>query len=117
MKTITYVLLLMTLTACASQQYIVDTKGVDMDQYAVDLQECEAYRDQLNGTDSVAKSAALGAAIGAGIGAILGNSTTAAQMGGTVAIQAGSAKALENDHQKDRIVKNCLLQRGYKVLN
>lgn len=105
------------LITCASNQFLVDTKGIDMQQYEIDLEECKAYADQLKTGKTVAKSAGFGALVGAAIGVALGDSDTAARMATGGAIQGGAAGGLEGNRSKDGIVKSCLRQRGYKVLN
>ncbi len=105
------------ISGCASNQYVVDTKGVDMEQYQMDLEECKAYRSQLNTGKTVGKSAAFGAVMGAAIGAALGDSDSAARLAGATAVQGGAGAALEGDRSKDDIVKNCLQGRGYRILN
>ena len=117
MGRIVTILALLVIQGCASNRYIVDTKGIDLAKYEQDLAECKAYRGQVDNTGAVARSAGAGAIVGAAIGAIVGDSDTAAEIGGAAAVQAGAGKAVEGEHEKDRVVKNCLRQRGYKVLN
>lgn len=105
------------LFTCASNQYLVDTKGVDMQQYELDLEECKAYAEQLKTGKTVAKSAGFGALVGAAIGAALGDSDLAADMATSSAIQGGAVGGIEGNRSKHEIVKSCLRQRGYKVLN
>jgi len=109
--------LMLVMQACASNQYIVDTKGIDQAQYERDLEECKAYREQLKTGKTVGKSAAFGAVVGAAIGAALGDSESAIKLAGAGAAQGGAGGAIEGDRNKDDIVKNCLSQRGYRVLN
>lgn len=111
------IIVLLFTSACASNQYVIDTKGVDQAQYQIDLDECKAYRDQLKTGKTVGKSAAFGAVIGAAIGAALGDSDTAVRMAGGGAVQGGAGGALDGNRSKDEIVKSCLSQRGYRVLN
>ena len=101
-------------TGCASHKPIVDTKGVNMAQYEHDLEECTEYAQQVDTGQKVARSAAVGAAVGAAIGAVFGNAGDGATSG---AIDGGASGGLDADHEKARVVKNCLRGRGYRVLN
>jgi hypothetical protein len=89
----------------ATSQPIVDTKGVDQQQFAQDKYECEQYADQAN----VAGDAAVGALGGAAGGAALGAAT-----GGVVGLGGGAYSGVE---QKREIYRNCMRNRGYSVLN
>ncbi|MDJ0929035.1 MAG: glycine zipper family protein [Gammaproteobacteria bacterium] len=93
---------------------IIDTQGVNMAQYEQDLADCEVYRDEVNTAAGVAKGTAAGAAVGGATGAITGRPGEAAGVG---AIWGGARSAQLNDREKDRVVKNCLRGRGYRVLN
>ena len=104
-------------TGCATHNYVIDPKGVDMNQYAIDLQECQAISKQVSLGDGVAESAVAGAVVAALVGAVAGDSETAAEAGTIVGLEAGAAKATENDLEREMIVKNCLSNRGYVVLN
>ena len=102
------------LAACASHKPIVDTKGVNMALYEKDLAECTELAEQVDSGQQVAKSAAVGAAVGAAIGAIFGNAGDGAATG---AVDGGTSGGLNADHEKDRVLKRCLIGRGYRVLN
>ena len=93
---------------------IVDTKGVNMALYEKDLAECTELAEQVDSGQQVAKSAAVGAAVGAAIGAIFGNAGDGAATG---AVDGGTSGGLNADHEKDRVLKRCLVGRGYRVLN
>lgn len=104
------------LGACASKP-IIDTRGVDMRKYNQDLAECQAYADQVDVTRRAAGSAAAGAVVGAVVGAAVGNSDTAqggAGAGAAGGAARGTARGLE---ERERVVRNCLRNRGYAVLN
>ena len=105
------------LHSCASNQFIVDKKGIDEVQYQADLEECKAYSEQLKTGKTVAKSAGFGALVGGVIGVALGDADMAARMAGAGAAQGAAGGAIEGDRSKDDIVKSCLSQRGYRVLN
>lgn len=94
---------------------IVDNKGVDLNRYEADLQECQAYA---KATPNAGKSAAGGAAAGAALGLVLaligGDKKLASAGAGAVVGGAVGASAGETN-QRD-IIRNCLRGRGYKVL-
>lgn len=100
--------------ACASKKPIIDTAGVDMDQYARDLADCEQVATQVDTGGTAAKSAAAGAAVGAALGAVWGDIGSSAAGG---AVTGGAGGLLAADEEKARVVKNCMRNRGYAVLN
>lgn len=104
------------LTACASQP-IVDTKGVNMIQYQQDLAECETYAQQVQVAGKAATGAVAGAVVGAVVGAAVGNSGTAGRAAGAGAAVGASKGTGRGLHEKQRVVHNCLRNRGYSVLN
>src|SRR6056297_3033635 len=88
------------LAGCASDPIIDDT-AVDSVQYQKDLEECREVAQQVKAASTIGKSALFSAAFGAATGAISG-------------VGGGGLKA---DEEKSTVIKNCLRQRGYKVLN
>jgi hypothetical protein len=104
-------------TACASDQVIVDTKGVDMSHYQQDRKECEAYAQQVSTGQQAAKSAGFGAAIGAALGAIFGGSRDVIRSAGAGGVVGGAQGAAKGEGQKEQVLRNCLSGRGYRVLN
>jgi len=98
----------------ANPNPIVDTRGVDMVAYQQDLADCQVYREQIDIGVGVAKGAAAGAAVGAATGAISGNTGRGAGYG---AIAGSAASVRLNEREKQKVVKNCLRGRGYRVLN
>jgi hypothetical protein len=113
---ITAVSLMLALAAgCASHPGpIIDTKGVNMARYEIDLRECSEYAEEISVAEGTAKGAAAGAVVGAAAGAISGDADRGAGYG---AIGGGTRSALYNQREKERVVKNCLRGRGYRVLN
>jgi len=113
----------LALAGCASRQYgaggqiIIDTKGVDMYQYQVDLEECRSYAAQVAVADRAATGAAGGAVVGGVLGAIVGDSDTAKKGAGVGAVTGGVRGAASASQERDRVVRNCLRGRGYRVLN
>ncbi len=93
---------------------IVDTKGVDPEQYAQDWAECEAYTEEVLIAEGVVKGAVVGAAVGAAAGAISGDAGEGAAYGG---LYGGTQSGLEADRMRQQVFKRCLRNRGYVVLN
>ena len=113
----TLVLALICLAAGCAQQPIIDTKGVNMVQYAQDLEECEAYAEQVLVARKALGGAAAGAVVGAAIGAAVGNSNTAQRSAGAGAVVGASKGTGRGLQEKQQVVHNCLRNRGYAVLN
>jgi outer membrane lipoprotein SlyB len=96
---------------------IVDMKGVDPAKYQTDLNECGAYADQVNATSKVAGNAVGTAAVGGAVGAIFGGAHGAAQGAGAGAVVGGAHGVEDTLHERNQVVKTCLRNRGYSVLN
>jgi len=105
----------LVVAACSSHPGpIVDTKGVNMAKYEVDLAECQAYADQVHIEAGVARGTVAGGAVGAATGAVVGDTAKGAGVGAI----AGAAKSARiGEREKSQVVKNCLRGRGYRVLN
>lgn len=93
---------------------IVDTKGVDMQKYAQDWDECEVYTEDVLIAKGVVKGSATGAAVGAIDGAIWGDIERSAARG---ALYGGTKSGLDADRVRQEVFKRCLSGRGYRVLN
>jgi len=98
---------------CAgSSKPVIDPAGVDMEQYNADLAECEQIAEQVD--QKAGEGAAGGAVVGGLIGAITGNTARGAGVGAV----AGGAKGVgSTNKERSRVVKNCLRNRGYQILN
>jgi hypothetical protein len=97
---------------------IIDTKGVDMEAYAQDWDECEEYTEEVIVAQGVAKGAGLGAAVGAAVGAIGGGSSSrVAESAGYGAVWGGTRSGLDADEMQQDVFKRCMRGRGYRVLN
>lgn len=111
----------MLLTACSSQRVIVDQQGTDMSMYNRHLAECRSYAEQVPTGTEAAKGAVGGAVIGGALGAIAGDNAGrgvgAGRGAGAGAVVGGVRGGGRAENEKDRVVKNCLRNRGYKVLN
>jgi uncharacterized protein YcfJ len=114
-----------TLVGCAqSYQPVVDTKGHDTARYQQDLYECRQYAEQtspvqdaaVGGLGGAAAGAALGAITGALVGGVSAGSGAAlgAATGGALGVGAGAYSGV---NEQQRIIDNCLRNRGYSVLN
>jgi len=115
MRQMLMILLIIILYGCAAHpEPIVDTRGVDKARYERDLADCNAYGDQIHIEEGVAKGAVAGAAVGSATGAISGDAASGAGYG---AIYGAADSARLNDREKQRVVKNCMRGRGYRVLN
>ena len=100
-----------------STRVITDTQAVDMAQYNKDMYECRQYAAQVNAGADALGGLIVGAIVGAAIGAAIGNSDTAQKGAGFGAIDGAAEGASGALSEQDQVIKNCLLGRGYKVLN
>ena len=105
------------IAGCASRNIIIDPQGVNMAQYNQDLNECTALAEQVDVGRQTAGRALAGAAVGAAIGAAVGNSDTAQRGAGAGAVAGGARGAGQATTEKQVVVRNCLRNRGYSVLN
>ena len=96
---------------------IVDMKNVDPYQYRVDAQECEEYADQVQTGQKVLQGAAAGAVVAGAVGAIFDGGDGLAKGAGSGAVVGGAQGAGRGIHERRRVVRNCLRNRGYAVLN
>lgn len=118
MKTgIPILILLAILSACASKNIIIDEKGVDMTKYEIDLAECQGYSDQVDTTGEVVSEGARGAVVGALLGAVTGDSDDVQQAAAAGAVIGAAHGQRKGSNEEQRVVKQCLIGRGYRVLN
>ena len=119
-------ILVFIVSGCANQHQsghagngdvIIDTQGVDMQQYYQDMDDCRSFATQVPVAEKATKTAVGGAVVGGVLGAIVGNSSTAAKGAGVGAVTGGLKGASSGHRERDRVVKNCLRGRGYRVLN
>ena len=96
---------------------IIDTKGVNLNQYRLDLADCKQFAKDVSVARKAGVGAVAGAAVGAVLGAAVGNSDTAARTAGAGGVIGGARGAGRGFQEKDQVVKNCLRHRGYAVLN
>jgi len=94
---------------------VIDPTGVDMGMYHQDLAECQEIAKQVPG--QAVGGAVGGALVGGAVGGIVGNSTTAQKGAGAGAVVGGARGARAARQERQLVVKNCLRNRGYAVLN
>ncbi len=106
----------MAVAGCAGKSGpVIDPAGVDMVQYEKDLAECEQIAQQVE--QKAGEKAVGGALVTGAIGAVLGGSD-GAKKGAGVGLIGGAARGSgETSRERDKVVKNCLRNRGYAVLN
>ncbi len=115
--------LLLTFTGCASiedltgNNPIIDTQGVNLVQYDTDLIQCERYADEVAIAQKAGSGAVAGAVVGGVFGAVVGDSDTAKKGAGVGAVGGGARSVSEGIRERERVIKRCLLGRGYRVLN
>ena len=115
--------ILFTLTACSSIEDvtgntpIIDTQGVNLSRYEDDLAECRTYADEVQIAQKAAAGSVSGAVIGGLLGAVWGNSNTAQRGAGVGAVSGGAKGVIGGVRERDRVIKRCLMGRGYRVLN
>jgi outer membrane lipoprotein SlyB len=102
-------------SGCASSKSkpIIDPAGVDMAQYDTDVVECEQIATQVD--QKAGAGAVEGAVIGGVLGAVFDNDVGEAAAAG--AIIGGVKGGSSTEKEKSNVVKNCLRDRGYKILN
>lgn len=116
MKSVLLWVACMGLMACA-QKPIIDTQGKSMAQYEQDLAACKDYAKQVAVGNRIATGAAAGAVVGAVIGAVAGDSELAQRAAGVGAVSGAAKGTGRGLSEKQRVVYNCLRNRGYAVLN
>lgn len=104
------------LTGCAQHaQIIIDPKGVDMNAYYTDLTECQNLADQVE--SQIAEGVIGGAVVGALFGAIIGGRRTAVTTGQMGALSGALSAGGKEHYQREKVIRNCLNNRGYQILN
>ncbi len=96
---------------------ITDLKGVESNQYQTDLYQCRQYAAQIDVGGDALTGLVAGVIVGAALGSALGDKNDAkrtAKVGAVAGATEGAAGALG---EQDQIIRNCLVGRGYKVLN
>ena len=125
MKKITYLLVLLSISSSyVFADPVIDPASINnQDKYYRDNAECKALaKDNKGGVGSVAKDTAIGAGIGAGTGALLGaiggSVGKGLGIGAVVGGVTGGGMSIYKSHKNyDKIYKNGMKGRGYRVLN
>ena len=101
----------------SADQIIVDTKGLDLNEYERDLSQCDALAQQINISKRTRDRAIGGVVVGSVVGAILSDSDSAKKIGGTAGVVGGVKGNVQARKEQQKVIKRCLQGRGYKVLN
>ena len=111
---LTIVFASLAITGCARHaQIIVDPQGLDMALYKQDLADCQRLADQVE--SKVAQGIVGGAVVGAIFGEIFGSRHhRPAKLG---ALSGGLQGGADTAYERRRVLKNCLSDRGYRILN
>ncbi len=113
---ISLLLLSLAITGCARHsKIIIDPQGVDMAQYQADLAQCKQLSEQVD--PKAAKGAVGGAIVGAIAGEIIGGRRSTEIGAGLGALKGGVVGGAATKRERTRVVKNCLRNRGYQILN
>ena len=116
-----FLVCVVALFGCAHQPFarppIIDMHNVDVAKYHVDLAECKQYGEQVAVGQRVGTGAVAGAVLGAAVGAAVGNSETVQRAAGAGAVVGGARGDADGFRERNRVVHNCLRNRGYVVLN
>lgn len=121
MRGIMYCIMLLGITVAAGcagahrSDPIIDPAGVDMGRYKNDLAQCEQIAQQVE--QKAGAGAVGGAIVGGLVGAVIGDSGTVKRSAGAGAILGGARGTAATHQEKGLVVKNCLRNRGYRVLN
>ena len=112
------------LLGCQTYTPVVDPGNVQNgDRYYRDQAECRAIAKQgAPGWKDTAKDTAIGGGVGAGtgalIGAIAGDAVKGLAFGAVIGGVAGGAKGIyDSEKGYEQIYRNCMIGRGYNVLN
>jgi len=107
----------MGVAGCAGRRadVVIDPAGVDMERYQQDLAQCQQIAKQVR--HKAVGGAVGGAVVGGAVGGIVGNGETAKKGAGGGAVVGAARGAAATRREKQLVIKNCLRERGYKVLN
>ncbi len=96
---------------------IVDMYGVNHEQYQYDRAQCAAYANEVRATEQAVRGAAVGAAVGGVLGAVIGDGRDAARGAGSGAVIGAAKGGIKGVQERSKVIRNCLRNRGYSVLN
>tara|TARA_Y100001956_G_C4107992_1_gene180945 strand:+ start:715 stop:1212 length:498 start_codon:yes stop_codon:yes gene_type:complete len=129
MKSITSLSLAMVFSMSAHASLIADKSGINEKDYIYDMHQCETLAGQVQKetrSRGAVGGALKGAAVGAAGSAIAGGSgtqgaKTGAAVGGTAGVIGGSRDRRANQtaykQEQHVVMRNCMTNRGYTVLN
>jgi len=107
------------LSCSASNGYrpIIDMQGVDPEALECDLLDCQSYAAQISPARSAVANAVAGAVFGALIGLAVGDRGWAARAGARGGAIGGAMSGAANAGAAQiNTVRNCMVGRGYRVL-
>jgi outer membrane lipoprotein SlyB len=109
----------MLLNGCASYRPLVDSRSVSSPQrYEQDLRECQHYAAQVSPGQSAVAGALFGALLGAAIsGALGGNHYVTEHVAAAGAVQGAANGAAGGADAQVQIIRTCMSDRGYDVLD
>ncbi len=117
-------LIVFGIVGCQTYTPVIDQGSVrNSDRYYRDQAECRAIAKQgAPGWKDTAKDTVVGGAVGTGtgalIGAIAGDAVTGLAYGAVIGGVAGGAKGIyDSEKGYEQIYRNCMIGRGYNVLN
>jgi hypothetical protein len=116
---ITSLALAVILNGCASYRPLVDARSVSSPQrYERDLRECQHYAAQVSPGQSAVAGALFGALLGAAIsGALGGDRYVTEHIAAAAAVQGAANGAAGGADAQVQIIRNCMNDRGYDVLD
>ena len=113
---ITLIVSIASVTGCARRnQIIIDPYGVDMAQYQADLAQCQNLARQVD--SRVGEGVLGGAIVGAIAGSIINGHNSTEKGAKLGALSGGLRGGAATKRERIRVIKNCLRNRGYQVLN
>ncbi|MDD3884157.1 MAG: hypothetical protein PHW66_04405 [Gallionella sp.] len=93
----------------------MDLRGEDSGRFEADLKACQSYAAKVEET-ATTSGAATGGAIGAAINVAVGGGGVAVAAG-TGAISAGIISGTSATQRKKQLIRKCLDERGYNLLD
>ncbi len=107
-----------TISGCATYRPLVDRRSIDDPQrYEYDLADCQAYARRVDPVASAGAGAFLGALFGAALGAAVGDHYVARDLATYGAVEGAAVGATGGANAQVNIIRNCMSDRGYAVLN
>lgn len=105
-------------TSVQAEEFTIDSKNADMSNYYHDLKECKAFAEKKSVAGDAVGGAVTGALVTAAIGAAIGDNSDWATGGAKWGAIEGAAEGAWGGYEaKKSVVRNCLIGRGYKVLD